>query len=129
MEKDFEELKALFQQKKASTTLSQKVVDRKAKDHIALLKGNHFKTIITFVITAVAIVYIDRVNAQRLETSTSGFWILMGCSLYYALSKIYLLYRLNKIKPTNTVLQTIKQFLFGQKRIFVLCMNGNFWRI
>lgn len=109
MEKDFEELKTLFQQKKASVTLSQKVVDKKAKDDITLLKRNHLKTILIFILTALAIIYIDTLNVQKLETSVSGFWILMGCSLYYALSKTYLLYRLNKIKPTTSVLHAIKQ--------------------
>lgn len=109
MEKDFEELKTLFQQKKASVTLSQKVVDQKAKDDIALLKKNHLTTIIVFIITAIAILYIDSLNAQKLVTSDSGFWILIGCSVYYALSKTYLLYRLNKVRPTHSVLQTIEQ--------------------
>ncbi len=109
MEKDFEELKMLFQQKKASVTLSQKLVDRKTKDNIALLKRDHLKTIISFGLTAIAIVYIDRISAQKLETSAYGFWILIGCSLYYALSKTYLLYRLNNIKSTENVLHTIKQ--------------------
>jgi hypothetical protein len=109
MEKDFEELKTLFQQKKASVTLSKKVVDQKAKDDIALLKKNHLKTIIVFIITAIAIICIDRINAEKMVTSDYGFWILIGCSLYYALSKTYLLYRLNKVKPTQSVLQTIEQ--------------------
>lgn len=109
MEKDFEELKTLFQQKKASVTLSQKVTGLKAKDEISLLKRNHLKTIITFIITTIALVFIDKLNSEKLETSAYGFWILMGCSLYYALSKTYLFYRLTKIKPTQTVLQTIKQ--------------------
>lgn len=109
MEKDFEELKTLFQQKKASVTLSQKVVGLKAKDEISLLKRNHLQTIITFIITAIGLVFIDKINSEKLETSAYGFWILMGCSLYYTLSKTYLFYRLNKIKPTQTVLQTIKQ--------------------
>ncbi len=109
MEKDFEELKMLFQQKKASVTLSQKLVDRKTKDSIGLLKRNHLQTIISFGLTAVAIVYIDRVSAQKLATSAYGFWTLISCSLYYALSKTYLLYRLNNIKSTENVLHTIKQ--------------------
>lgn len=109
MEKDFEELKTLFRQRKASVTLSQKVVDQKAKNDLALLKKNHLKTIITFIITAIAIVVIDNINAQKVNTSRFGFWILIGCSLYYALSKTYLLYRLNKINPTQSVLQTITQ--------------------
>lgn len=116
MEKDFEELKTLFQQKKASVTLSQKVVDQKAKDDIALLKKNHLKTIIVFIITAIAIIYIDRINAEKMVTSDYGFWILIVCSLYYALSKTYLLYSLNKVKPTQSVLQTIEQLEDYKKR-------------
>lgn len=109
MEKDFEELKTLFQQKKASITLSQKVVDQKTKNDIALLKKNHLKTIITFIITAIALIFIDKINSEKIETSAYGLCILIGCSVYYALSKTYLLYRLNKVKPTESVLQTIKQ--------------------
>lgn len=109
MEKDLEELKTLFQQKKASVTLSQKVVDQKNKDAIALLKKNHLKTIITFIITAIALVYIDKINSEKFATSACGFWVLIGCSLYYSFSKTYLFYRLNKIKPTQTVLQTIRE--------------------
>ena len=116
MEKDFEELKTLFQQKKASVTLSQKVVDQKAKDDIALLKKNHLKTITTFIITAIALIFIDKINSEKMETSAYGLWILIGCSLYYASSKMYMLHRLNKVKPTETVLQTIKQ-LEGYKKL------------
>ena len=109
MEKDFEELKTLFQQKKASVTLSRKVVDQKAKDAISLLKKNHLKTIVIFIVTAFALIFIDKVNSERMETSAYGFWILIGCSSYYASSKTYLLSRLSKVKPTQSVLQTIEQ--------------------
>ncbi len=109
MEKDFEELKTLFQQKKASVTLSQKEVELKAKTEIGLLKKNHYQTILTFVLTSIAIIYIDTLNAEKMITSITGFWLLLGCALYYALIKSYLLYRLNEIKPTQSVLQTIHQ--------------------
>lgn len=109
MEKEFEELKTLFQQKKASATLSYKEVNDKDKVNISSLKTNHLKTIITFVLTAIAILYIDTINAKKFETSSLGFWILISCSLYYALSKIYLLNRLNAIQPTESVLNTIKK--------------------
>lgn len=109
MEKDFDELKTLFQQKKASATLSQKVINQKAKDHIGVLIKNHVQTVLTFIVTTIAIIYIDTINAQKLATSAYGFWILIGCSLYYALSKIFLLHRLTKIKLTTSVLHTIKQ--------------------
>lgn len=107
MEKDFEELKALFQHKKASLTLSQKVVRGKAADDLLLLKKNHFITIITFLITVIALSVIDKINSQQIAVSAAGFWILICCSLYYACSKSYMLYRLNKIKPAQSVLHAV----------------------
>ena len=109
MEKEFEELKELFQQKKASITLSSAMVDRKAQGQLQALKKNHILNIATFIITAFVILMIDRINSQQMETSDFGFWILIICSVYYALSKAYLLYRLNHIKPDNTVLDTVQK--------------------
>jgi hypothetical protein len=109
MEKDFEELKVLFQQKQISATFSEKVVEQKARNYLTTLKINHLQTIILFVITAIALFQIDKITSEKIVTSAYGFWILIGCSLYYAISKTYLLYRLNAIKPTDNVLHTIKQ--------------------
>lgn len=109
MDKEFEELKELFQHKKASATLSAAIVDRKVKGQLQALKKNHIVNIVTFIITAFAILFIDHINAQKMETSVLGFWILIGCSLYYALSKAYLLYRLNQVKPGETVLNAIQK--------------------
>lgn len=109
MEKEFEELKALFQQKKPSPTLSVKGIDKKAQGQLQQLKKNHFTNIATFIVTALAIVIIDNINAQKMQTSAYGFWILIGCAVYYALSKAYLLHKLNQIKPTATILQTIQK--------------------
>lgn len=109
MEKEFKELKELFQQKKASVTLSPTIVSKKAKGQLHSLKKNHIINIATFLITAFAILFIDYVNAQKMKTSSLGFWILISCSLYYALSKAYLLYRLSHIKSTEPVLQSIQK--------------------
>lgn len=116
MEKEFEELKTLYQQKKASATLSVKVVDKKVKDRLLTLKKNHLINIATFCLTAIALLIIEQINSKRMETSSFGFWILMICSLYYAASKAYLLQRLQKIKPGSSVLQTIQQ-LEAYKRL------------
>ncbi|RYZ49607.1 MAG: hypothetical protein EOP49_15920 [Sphingobacteriales bacterium] len=116
MEKEFEELKTLFQQKKASATLSATVVDKKVKGQLQSLKKNHLINIATFILTAVLLVFIDRINAQKIATSGYGFWILIGCSVYYATSKAYLLHRLQQIKPGNSVLQSIRQ-LESYKRL------------
>lgn len=109
MEKEFEELKELFQQKKASVTLSTEVIDKKAKNDLSQLKKNHVKNIITLLSTAVVLVLINKINSEKMETSAWGLTILLTCAVYYAASKTYLLYRLKAIKPTNSVLQTIGQ--------------------
>lgn len=109
MEKEFEELKKLYQQRKASATLTQHVVDKKAKDNLAALKRNHNKTIFLFAITALAVFIIDAISSQKIQTSVTGLIVLIGCSLYYAASKMYLLRRLNAIDPTQSVWHAIRQ--------------------
>lgn len=109
MEKEFEELKELFQQKKTSVTLSTEVIDKKARYDLSQLKKNHIQNIITLLSTAIALVIINKINSQKMETSAWGLTILISCAIYYALSKTYLLHRLNAIKPTNSVLDTIIQ--------------------
>lgn len=73
------------------------------------LKRNHVKNIITLLATAIALVFINKINSERMETSVWGLIILLGCSIYYAASKAYLLYRLRTIIPTKSVLQTIEK--------------------
>ncbi|GEM_PF-2261914 len=109
MDKEFEELKALFQHRKTSVTLSATLVDRKAKGQLKGLKKNHIMNIVSFIATAFAIILVDSINAQKMETSIMGFWILIGCSLYYAISKGFLLYKLNQIKVGESVLDTIQR--------------------
>lgn len=109
MEKEFEELKELFQQKKASVTLSTEVIDKKARHDLSQLKKNHIKNIIMLLSTAIVLVFVNKINSEKMETSAWGLTILLTCAVYYAVSKTYLLYRLKAIKPTNSVLQTIGQ--------------------
>lgn len=109
MEKEFEELKALFMQKKVSVALSTDFFDKKAKKDLSQLKKNHVKNIITLILTGAALVLINQINSEKMETSVWGLTIMLSCSVYYAASKTYLLFRLNAIKPTNSVLQAITQ--------------------
>ncbi|WP_026751638.1 hypothetical protein [Sediminibacterium sp. C3] len=109
MDKEFEELKGLFQQKKASVTLSTEGIEKKAKHDLSKLRQNHIANIIMLLSTAIVLIVIDKINSEKIETSSWGLFILLTCSLYYALSKSYLLYRLNAIKPTHSVLHTIEQ--------------------
>ena len=64
MEKEFEELKELFQQKKASVTLSTEGIDKKARNDLSQLKKNHIKNIITLLTTAIILVLINKLNSQ-----------------------------------------------------------------
>lgn len=107
METDFDELKIVFAQKQ-SPAHWQKKTDN-ATPVLSGLKTGYAKTIFVFMLTAIAIVLVDRLNAQSISTSVNGFRILLVCALYYALSKAYLLYRLDRIKPTLPVLQAIQE--------------------
>lgn len=109
MDKEFEELKELFQQKKASVTLSTEVIDKRTKHGLAQLKKNHIQNIITLFSTAIVLVLISKINSEKMEISAWGLIILLSCAVYYAMSKTYLLYRLKAIKPTHSVLHAIGQ--------------------
>ena len=106
MERDFEELKILFAQKHSSAP-HRHIETVKKIPVLTFLKTGHTQTMIVFFITAFAIVFIDKLSSEKIRTSSSGFWILLACALYSALSKAYLLFRLNQVKPTQPVLKTI----------------------
>ncbi len=108
MERDFDELKAVFAQKRSSVPLWQHTSE-KAIPVLSALKTGYVRTCVVFVLTAVAIVVVDKLSPPTVTTSAEGFRILLGCALYYALSNVYLLYRLGRIKPTLPVLQAIEQ--------------------
>ncbi|WP_294675219.1 hypothetical protein [uncultured Fluviicola sp.] len=107
MEKEFEELKVLFLQKETSMNLSVAWADKKNKSDLSELKKNHTKNIALFLTTACLLVFIDRVNAEKMETSLLGLILLVSCSLYYAASKSFLLYRLKSIRSTDNTLDVL----------------------
>lgn len=106
MERDFEELKMMFAQKRSSVP-NRQVTPVKEIQVLAFLKTGHIQTMIVFFVTAFAIVFIDKLSSEKIKTSSFGFWLLLCCALYYAFSKAYLLHRLNRVKPTQPVFQTI----------------------
>ena len=108
MERDFDELKTVFAQKRSPASLWQ-IKPEKAIPVLSALKTGYARTIFVFVMTAVAIVLADKLSSATVTTSAEGFRILLGCALYYALSKAYLLYRLGRVKPTLPVFQAIEQ--------------------
>lgn len=107
MEQEFEELKVLFRQKETSMNLSVAWADKKNKSDLSELKKNHTKNIALFLATACVLIFIDRVNAEKMETSLFGLILLVSCSLYYAASKSFLLYRLKSIRSTDNTLNVL----------------------
>lgn len=123
MERDFDELKMAFSQKRTSVLhLSGK--NEKGIPVLAALKTGYAKTILMFVMTALVIVLVDQLSSASIRTSAAGFRILLGCALYYALTKVYLLYRLGRVKPTLPVLQAIEQLERYQKLNTVMLSYG-----
>ena len=114
------ELKSLFQQKSdATNTISVTEIKQNATHEIEVLKKKNFKQYFLFLATAVAITFIHSVSSKTIETSKLGFGILLGCSLYYAVSKVYLNQKLSKIKPTQSVKENI-QFVLQYSKLATL---------
>lgn len=109
MDKDLENLQALYVQKKMMLPSSSKHLKKAGEDHLKKLKDAHVRTVFTFIVTAAAIWYIDHVSAVKLATSVSGFWMLMGCALYYAARGLFLLRQLNHISPAQSALKVMEQ--------------------
>ncbi len=109
MDKDLESLQALYIQKKMMLPSGTQQLKKEGENHLKKLKDAHVKTVFTFVATAAAIWYVDYVSAAKLATSASGFWILVGCALYYAASRLYLIRQLNAISPAQPALKVMEQ--------------------
>ena len=109
MEEEFLDIKKLYQSKASDSLLASKVSKREAQDNLKGLKKRLFQNIATFIITAAAIIYIDFVSSAIIVTSAIGFWIMLFCAIYYAGSKVFLLYRLKRINSKQPVLKVIEQ--------------------
>ncbi len=109
MKEDFDDLKNMYQQKKSDRVTELAPAKNLGDDQLKKLKYDTLKNIFVFAFTGVAIFYIDKVSSEKVTTSAAGFWILMGCAIYYAAAKAYLFYKLNEIKPTLPVLTAIEK--------------------
>lgn len=109
MKEDFDDLKNLYQQKKSDSIMGVPSAKDLGNLQLKKLKYDNLKNIIVFILTAVAIFYIDKVSLQKILTSSLGFWLLMGCAVYYALAKAFFYFKLNQIKPTLPVLIAIER--------------------
>lgn len=128
MTNEFDDIKALYQQKKCTDTSSLHEMKSEGEGQLKKLKKIQLKTVFIFLITAGVIIYADVVSSEKFNTSVPGFWILLGCSLYYAATKLYLFRKLHSIDPglpaltvigqlegyekQNTFLQTYAQFIY-----------------
>ena len=109
MDKDLEELKNIFGQGDQQLAKDFSFSKTNASQSLTKLKKDQLKMLITFIITAAAIIYIDFVSSQKIETSRTGFYILLGCTIYYAALQYFLFKKLNAINPTLPVRESIEQ--------------------
>lgn len=124
MEKDLEELKILYRKKGISVKVSANSITDMSGSTLSFLRKDHLKNVFVFLSTALVLFYADRISASKITTSAWGFRILMGCAIYYALSKAYMYYRLGQIDPTQSVLQTIRKLEFYKKLNEVMMTYG-----
>lgn len=124
MDRDLEAIKALYMQKKIVLPSNIQRLKNEGQTHLKKLKNAHIKTVFTFIATAAAICYIDHVSAAKLPMSVSGFWILVGCALYYAASRLYLLRQLNSISPAQPALTVMEQLVSYKKLNGFLSIYG-----
>ena len=109
MDKELEELKNIFGQGDAKLSNDFSFSKTNARQSLSQLKNYQLKMLFTFIITAAAIIYIDFVSSQKIETSRPGFYILLGCTFYYAATRYFLFKKLNAINPSLPVLESIEE--------------------
>lgn len=112
------ELKSLYQQKKETkNNISVTEIKQNATHEIEALKKKNFKQYFLFLATAVAITFIHSVSSKTIVTSKLGFGILLSCSLYYAISKVYLNHKLSKISPLNSAKENLEMLVNYSKLV------------
>ncbi|VXB83966.1 conserved membrane hypothetical protein [Flavobacterium sp. 9AF] len=115
---NFNELKSLYQQKKETkNNISSTEIKQNATHKIEVLKKKNFKQYFLFLATAVALVFINNISSKTIETSKLGFGILLSCSLYYAISKVYLNQKLSKISPLNSAKENLESLVNYSKLV------------
>lgn len=115
MDNEFDDIKALYQQKKGGSTYALQDAKWIGNHQLKKLKQYQLKSVLTMALTAGVIIYVDRVSSAKLETSVPGFWILLGCALYYTISKWFLYRKLQSIDPALPVVNMIAQLEIYKK--------------
>lgn len=107
MDKELEDLKTMYGATTPTIPEGFKFSVGKSNEALRRLKFFQLKTMVVFVLTAAAIIGIDVINSTAIETSRAGFWILLGCALYYAATRYYLYQKLNAVDASLPVLAAV----------------------
>jgi hypothetical protein len=113
MNSELDQYKNLWRQKQASRLSPASELLTKAGTLAAMLRKKQMKQILVFAVTAITVIYTHLVSSQKIETSQAGFCILLGCSLYYTSTRLFVYMQLRRIRLTDTaleVLQRIKKY-------------------
>lgn len=109
MDNDLRQLRNLYSHVDVKLPLDFNFSKNRVKKEFDLLKRSHLKMLLAFVLTAAAIVYVDYVCSSKFLTSKSGFLILLFCSIYYSVLKLYLYSHLKAVDVTESVSDCIKK--------------------
>ncbi|MDI9339655.1 MAG: hypothetical protein QM534_03710 [Sediminibacterium sp.] len=111
MEFDLEMYRAEWQNRTLNT-VSVKVNKHLPDDAgrlIRRMKQAQVKQFVLYLITLFAIMLVDRSITGVISTSKAGYYILLGCALYYVFLKLFLLARLQTIRLSDSVTETVRK--------------------
>jgi hypothetical protein len=109
MDKELDDLKKVYSLDKHGLSNDFTFSKANSVNELGKLKKEQLKMVFTFLFTASIIVYVDYVSSQKMETSRPGFYILLGCAIYYAATKFFLFQKLGSIDASLPVLKCIAQ--------------------
>lgn len=123
MEFDLEMYRAEWQNRTLNT-VSVKVNKHLPDDAgrlIRRMKQTQVKQFVLYLMTLFAIILVDRSITGVISTSKAGYYILLGCALYYVFLKLFLLACLQTIRLSDSVTETVRKVKASQRfRQYVL---------
>lgn len=111
MEFDLEMYRAEWQNRTLNT-VSVKVNKHLPDDAgrlIRRMKQTQVKQFVLYLMTLFAIILVDRSITGVISTSKAGYYILLSCALYYVFLKLFLLARLQTIRLSDSVTETVRK--------------------
>lgn len=109
MNSDLDQYKSLWGKKQASRLIPATDLLTKAGNLTSALRKKQKNQVFSFAFTTLAIIYTHWISSQKTETSQTGFFILLTCSLYYTLTRFFLYRLLVKIKLTAKTLEMLRK--------------------